>query len=126
MEHCIRKPRDEKEIPACGRDIEQTMRLRIRDTIGELVKEELDTALGPPKSVRVGEQRQGHRQGMRERALTTSLGPATFAMPWAGLQPARQRWGGVATSTSVSPGFRSPPGAPGGSDPEQTSVTRPN
>jgi hypothetical protein len=34
MEHCTRKPGDEKEIPAFGRDsIEQAMRLRIRDTI---------------------------------------------------------------------------------------------
>jgi transposase-like protein len=82
MEHCTRKARDEKEIPAFGRDsIEQAMRLRIRDTIEALVKEELDAALGAPKSVRVGEQRQGYRHGTRERTLTTSLGPALFAMP---------------------------------------------
>jgi hypothetical protein len=64
MEHCTRKPGDEKEIPAFGRDsIEQAMRLRIRDTIEALVKEELDAALGAQKSARVGEQRQGYRHG---------------------------------------------------------------
>jgi transposase-like protein len=96
MEHCTKKPGDEKEIPEFGRDsIEQTMRLRIRDTIEELVKEELDAALGAPKSARVGEQRQGYRHGTRERTLTTSLGPATFAMPRARIQQAngtRAEW----------------------------------
>jgi len=87
MEHCSKKPGDEKEIPAFGRDsIEHAMRLRIRDTIEALVKEELDAALGAAKSVRVGEQRQGYRHGTRERTLTTSLGPATFAMPRARIQ----------------------------------------
>ena len=76
MEHCTRKPCDEKEIPTFGRDsLEQAMRLRIRDTIEELVREELEAALGAPKSARVGEQRQGYRHGTRERTLTTSLGP---------------------------------------------------
>jgi putative transposase len=92
MEHCTRKPGDEKAIPEFGRDsIEQAMRLRIRDTIEELVKEELDAALGASKSARVGEQRQGYRHGTRERTLTTSLGPATFAMPRARIQPAEGR-----------------------------------
>jgi len=96
MEHCTRKPGDEKAIPEFGRDsIEQAMRLRIRDTIEELVKEELDAALGASKSARVGEQRQGYRHGTRERTLTTSLGPATFAMPRARVQQAdgkRMEW----------------------------------
>jgi transposase-like protein len=96
MEHCTRKPGDEKEMPAFGRDsIEQAMRLRIRDTIEELVKEELDAALGAQKSARVGERRQGYRHGTRERTLTTSLGPATFAMPRARIQQAdgmRTEW----------------------------------
>ena len=51
MEHCTRKPGNEKAIGEFGRDrMEQAMRLRIRDTIEELVKEELDAALGAPKS----------------------------------------------------------------------------
>jgi putative transposase len=88
MEHCTRKPGDEKEIPEFGRDtIEQAMRLRIRDTIEELVKDELDAALGARKSARVGEQRQGYCHGTRERTLTTSLGPATL-MPRARIQQA--------------------------------------
>jgi len=82
MEHCTKKPGDEKEIPAFGADsIEMAMRLRIRDTIEELVRQELDAALGAVKSARVGEMRQGYRHGTRERTLTTSLGPTTIAMP---------------------------------------------
>ena len=82
MEHCTKKPGDEKEIPAFGPDsIEMAMRLRIRDTIEELVQQELDAALGAVKSARVGEIRHGYRHGTRERTLTTSLGPATIAMP---------------------------------------------
>src|SRR5436190_23039555 len=96
MEHCTRKPGDEKEIPEFGFDsIEQGMRLRIRETIEELVKEELDAALGAPKSVRVGETRQGYRHGTRERTLTTSLGPTMFAMPRARVRQAdgtRTEW----------------------------------
>jgi putative transposase len=96
MEHCTRKPGDEKAIPEFSRDsIEQAMRLRIRDTIEELVKDELDAALGAPKSARVGEQRQGYRHGTRERTLTASLGPATFAMPRARIEQAdgtRAEW----------------------------------
>ena len=50
MEHCTKKPGEEKEIPAFGPDsIELAMRLRIRDTIEALVNEELDAALGAPK-----------------------------------------------------------------------------
>ena len=82
MKDCIKKPGDEKEIPEFGPDsIERAMRLRIRDTIEELVNEELDAALGAPKSARVGETRQGYRHGTRQRTLTTSLGPTTIAMP---------------------------------------------
>ena len=44
MEHCTKKPADEKEIAAFGSDsIEMAMRLRIRDTIEELVQQELAT-----------------------------------------------------------------------------------
>jgi transposase-like protein len=82
MEHCTKKPGDEKEIPAFGPDsIEMAMRLWIRDTIEGLVNQELDAALGAVKSARVGEMRQGYRHGARERMLTTSLGPTTIAMP---------------------------------------------
>jgi putative transposase len=89
MEHCTRKPGDEKEIPEFGFDsIEQAMRRRIRETIEELVKEELDAALGAAKSARVGKTRQGYRHGTRERTLTTSLGPTMFAMPRARVRQA--------------------------------------
>ena len=82
MENGTRKPGDEKGIPEFGPDsIELAMRLRIRDTIEELVKEELDAALGAVKSARVGDTRQGYRHGTRERTLTTSLGPTTIELP---------------------------------------------
>ena len=46
MEHCTKKPGDEKEIPAFGPDsIEMAMRTRIRETIEDLVQEELDAVL---------------------------------------------------------------------------------
>ena len=80
MEHCTKKPGEEKEIPAFGPDcIELSMRLRIRDTIEALEKEDLESAFGAPKSARLGEQ----RHGTRERTVTNSLGPAAFAMPGA-------------------------------------------
>lgn len=92
MEHCTKKPADEKEIPAFGPDsIEMAMRTRIRETIEDLVQEELDAVLGATKSARVGEQRHGYRHGTRERRLTTSLGPTTFAMPRARIQEADGR-----------------------------------
>jgi len=96
MEHCTSKPGDEKAILEFGPDsIEMAMRHRIRDTIEELVKEELNAALGAPKSARVGDTRQGYRHGSRERTLTTSLGPTTIAMPRARVQQAdgaRTEW----------------------------------
>src|SRR6266511_2168726 len=52
-----------------------------RESIEELVEEELDAALGAARSERVGAKRAGYRHGTRERTLTTSLGPTSFAMP---------------------------------------------
>jgi transposase-like protein len=46
----------------------------------------LEAVLGAEKSARVGTAPQGYRHGSRERTLTTSLGPATFAMPRARLE----------------------------------------
>jgi len=70
------------EVVAFGPDtIETMMRLRIRDTIERLVEEELEVTLGATKSARVGAQRHGYRHGTRPRTLTTSLGPARFALP---------------------------------------------
>jgi putative transposase len=89
MDDCTRKPGDEKEIREFGHDsIEMAMRLRIRDTIEELVKQELDAALGAVKSARVSDARQGYRHGTRERTLTTSLGPTTIEMPRARVRQA--------------------------------------
>ena len=76
-------------LPAFGPDtIEGTMRARVRETIEAIVTEELEAALGASKSARVGDTRQGYRHGHRERTLTTSLGPATIAMPRARIQAA--------------------------------------
>ena len=69
-------------LPLFGPDtIEAEMRQRVRETIEAIVHEELEAALGARKSARVGETRSGYRHGSRERTLTTSLGPATIAMP---------------------------------------------
>ena len=76
-------------LPEFGPDtIEGTMRARVRETIEAIVTEELEAALGASKSARVGDTRQGYRHGHRERTLTTSLGPATIAMPRARIQAA--------------------------------------
>ena len=61
--------------------IERTIRERVRDIIEQVVAAELEAALGAQASQRVGEQRKGYRHGYRERTLTTSTGPTTFAMP---------------------------------------------
>jgi putative transposase len=61
--------------------IERTIRERIRDIIEQVVEAELDAALGAKASQRVGKGRKGYRHGYRERTLTTSTGPTTFAMP---------------------------------------------
>ena len=75
-----------KEGRGFDRDtIERTIRERIRDIIEEVVEAELDAALGATPSQRVGDERKGYRHGYRERRLTTSTGPTTFAMPRARL-----------------------------------------
>ncbi len=76
-------------LPEFGPDtIEGTMRARVRELIEAIVTEELEAALGARKSARVGDTRQGYRHGQRERTLTTSLGPATIAMPRARVRAA--------------------------------------
>lgn len=65
--------------------IELRMRNRVRETIAMIVEEELEAVLGAAPGARVGAERQGYRHGTRDRTLTTSLGPATFAMPRARL-----------------------------------------
>lgn len=61
--------------------LETIIRRRARGLIDAIVEEELDAALGAASSARVGTARQGYRHGTRERTLTTSLGPTTFALP---------------------------------------------
>jgi transposase-like protein len=61
--------------------LETIIRRRARGLIDAIVEEELAAALGAAPSARVGSGRQGYRHGTRERTLTTSLGPTTFAMP---------------------------------------------
>lgn len=69
------------EEPGYGADtIELRMRERIRETIEQLVEEELTATLGVERSTR-GQGRNGYRHGRRPRTVTTSLGPATFQMP---------------------------------------------
>src|SRR5947209_6755938 len=69
--------------------LEALIRQRARGLIDAIVEEELEAALGAAESARVGSARQGYRHGTRERTLTTSLGPTTFAMPRARLRTAK-------------------------------------
>lgn len=66
--------------------LETLIRRRARGLIDAIVEEELEAVLGAAESARVGSARQGYRHGTRERTLTTSLGPTTFAMPRARLR----------------------------------------
>ncbi len=68
--------------------LETLIRRRARGLIDAIVEEELEAALGAAESARMGSARQGYRHGTRERTLTTSLGPTTFAMPRARLRTA--------------------------------------
>ncbi|GAC1469006.1 MAG: hypothetical protein PVSMB1_17630 [Gemmatimonadaceae bacterium] len=68
--------------------LETLIRRRARGLIDAIVAEEVEAALGAPESARVGPARQGYRHGTRERTLTTSLGPTTFAMPRARVRTA--------------------------------------
>jgi putative transposase len=61
--------------------LETIIRRRARGLIDAIVEEEVEAVLGAAPSARVGIVRQGYRHGTRERTLTTSLGPTTFAMP---------------------------------------------
>ena len=61
--------------------LETIIRRRARGLIDAIVEEELEAVLGAAPSARVGLVRQGYRHGTRQRTLTTSLGPTTFAMP---------------------------------------------
>ena len=68
--------------------LETLIRQRARGLIDAIVEEELEAALGAAESARVGPARQGYRHGTRDRTLTTSLGPTTFAMPRARVRTA--------------------------------------
>ena len=61
--------------------LEAAFRMRARAWIDAIVEQEIEAALGAAPSARVGAERQGYRHGTRDRTLTTSLGPTTFAMP---------------------------------------------
>ena len=84
-----RKSSSEEDIRAeQATTLETLIRQRTRGLIDAIVEEELAAALGAGVSVRVGAARQGYRHGTRERTLTTSLGPTTFAMPRARVRTA--------------------------------------
>jgi len=84
-----RKVASDEAVRADGAtSLETLIRQRARGLIDAIVEEELEAALGAAESARVGAARQGYRHGTRERTLTTSLGPTTFAMPRARLRTA--------------------------------------
>ncbi len=66
--------------PTVATSLEAAFRLRARAWIDAIVEEAIEAALGA-RVARVGAERYGYRHGTRERPLTTSLGPTTFAMP---------------------------------------------
>ena len=83
--------RDSRSAAQGKGSLEELMRERIRDTIEIIIEEELEAALGAPRSQRVGTERTGYRHGKRPRTLTTSLGPTTIAMPRARIAGAAGR-----------------------------------
>lgn len=72
----------------CQAGLEALIRQRVRETIEAVVEDELAAALGAARSDRVGATRQGYRHGMRERTLTTSVGPTPIRVPRARLRTA--------------------------------------
>lgn len=80
------------ESIALGPDtIEAVIRTRVREIIEAVVQEELQAALGVGRHER-NDARGGYRHGMRERTLTTSLGPTVLSLPRARLENADGSW----------------------------------
>ena len=65
--------------------IEAGIRDRIRGFIGELLEQELTTALGRGRHERAPDTPKGYRHGTRERQLTGSFGPIELSVPRARL-----------------------------------------
>jgi transposase-like protein len=77
----------EEAAPFGPETIEREIRARMQRLIETVVEEELTAALGAAESTRVA-ARRGYRHGTRARTLTTSTGPARFALPRARLHAA--------------------------------------
>ena len=93
--HSTEDDRDEAIVEFDRDTIEREIRRRVRQVIETVVEAELDAALGAKASQRVGDDRKGYRHGYRQRTLTTSTGPTTFAMPRARVSTASgggQEW----------------------------------
>jgi transposase-like protein len=71
--------------------IEAVIRTRVREMIEAVVDEELQAALGVGRHER-SEARGGYRHGVRERTVTTSLGPTVLSVPRARLEQADGSW----------------------------------
>ncbi len=65
--------------------IEAGIRDRIRGFIGELLEQELTTALGRGRHERAPDTPKGYRHGTRDRQLTGSFGPIELSVPHARL-----------------------------------------
>jgi len=61
-------------------DLDSLIRFRLREAIEEILVDELETALGAGRHERNWE-RQGYRNGTRERTLTCQAGTTTLAVP---------------------------------------------
>lgn len=88
---------DSKKVVEEGSDrfgsdtIETVIRQRVRAIIEAVVEEELEAVLGA-KNYERNEQRRGYRHGMRERTVTTSLGPTALMVPRARLETSSGDW----------------------------------
>ena len=61
-------------------EIYEGWRRQVRETISELLQEELEAALGVGRHER-SESRRGHRHGGERRLVSTEVGPATIEVP---------------------------------------------
>lgn len=103
MEADSRRLRGEEGKPFGADTLETVIRQRVRAIIEAVVEEELEAVLSA-KSYERNETRRGYRHGVRERTVTTSLGPTAISVPRARLEESEggsQEW-----SSAVLPRYQ--------------------
>ena len=91
MEGDSRRSKGEEVGPFGADTLETVIRQRVRAIIEAVVEEELEAVLSA-KSYERSETRRGYRHGVRERILTTSLGPTPLSVPRARLEGSDGGW----------------------------------